>query len=820
MVRATAAIFLLVGAFALAACDTAEERAEAHYQRGLQLIEAGEVERAMVELRNVFRLDGNHHEARLVYANQLVEMGEIAEAVGQFRRLVEQDWANVEGHKNLAELAFAIDDFQTGVTHTERAYELDPTDPEIRARKAMIDFYDGRREEGRAMARAVLEERPDLLPARMLLVWDRWERGDFAAMHTLIDAGLEVSPESWELHSARFWLLEREGDSAAVGEQLHRMAELYPDNDMVLQWLTGWHLQEGDVDAAEAVLRARTATIRADTPERTEADLRLVHFLLDVRGREAARAELERLAAEASDAHPYRRALAGLEMDAGNVERAVAMLEEIISTAEPSDARRDSQVVLAEILLATGRVEESEALVEAVLAEDANHVGSLKLRARRQIDTDRPDDAVRTLRAALHQEPRDASLLTLMAAAHERAGAHELAGDRLAMAVQVSERAPAESLRYARFLLTQGRDGAAEAVLVDSLRRHPDAPDLLVALGRIHLQRQDWAQAGRVARRLRDVGSPEAERLAAALEADVLRGQSRFEEAIETIRGLETDSARAVAGIVQTYLLADNLDGARAYVDDMLARTPEDRGIGMIRAALLVLAGEIMEAEEAYRAIIADAAAYAPAYVSLHGLLLGDGRSEEAAEILQAGLEATGGDANLMFLEAGRLEREGDFEGAIAIYEDLYARDTTSVLVANNLASLIATHRADPADLERAFSIARRLRDTDVPQFADTYGWILARRGDPEAALPYLERAAAALIRDPLVQYHLGATQYRLGKMAAARETLERSLAIAGPESTLPQMREVRSLLDAISDGETAMSSPAAPDRALRDPSN
>jgi cellulose synthase operon protein C len=812
MARATAAILLLAGALALAACDTAEERAEAHYQRGLQLLEAGEVERAMVELRNVFRLDGNHHDARLVYANQLVEMGEIAEAVGQFRRLLEQDWTNVEGHKNLAELAFAIDDYQTAATHTERAYELDPTDPEIRARKAMVDYYDGRQEEGRAMARAVLEERPDLLPARMLLVWDRWERQDFAGMHALIDAGLEAAPESWELHSARFWLLEREDDTAAVGEQLHRMAELYPDSDMVAQWLIGWHLREGDADAAEAILRERTASMPADTPERIEADLRLVHFLLAVRGPEAARGELERLAAEAADVQPYRRALAGLDMDAGNVERAIATLEEIISTAEPSDARRDSQIVLAEILLATGRMEESDALVETVLTEDANHVGGLKLRARRQIDTDRPDDAVRTLRAALHQEPRDASLLTLMAAAHERAGAYELAGERLAMAVQVSERAPAESLRYARFLLKNDRDGAAEAVIVDSLRRHPEDPDLLVALGRLHLQRQDWAQAGQVARRLRAGDAPAAERLAAALEADVLRGQSRFEEALDTIRSLsETDSARALVGIVQTYLLADNLAGARAYVDDMLARAPGDRGIRMINAALLVLAGESAEAEEVYRAIIADAAAYAPAYVALHGLLFGDGRTDEAAEILREGLAATAGDPNLMFLEAGRLEREGDFEGAIAIYEDLYARDTASVLVANNLASLIATHRADAAELERAFSIARRLRGTDVPQFADTYGWILSRRGDHEAALPYLERAAAALAGDPLVQYHLGVTQYRLGKTAAARETLERALASAGPDSTLPQMREVRSLLDAIGAAETAMS-PAADD--------
>ena len=51
---------LLLALLALAACDTAEERAEAHYQRALALLAAGDDERAMVEFRNVFRLNGEH----------------------------------------------------------------------------------------------------------------------------------------------------------------------------------------------------------------------------------------------------------------------------------------------------------------------------------------------------------------------------------------------------------------------------------------------------------------------------------------------------------------------------------------------------------------------------------------------------------------------------------------------------------------------------------------------------------------------------------------------------------------------------------------
>jgi tetratricopeptide (TPR) repeat protein len=70
-----------------------------------------------------------------------------------------------------------------------------------------------------------------------------------------------------------------------------------------------------------------------------------------------------------------------------------------------------------------------------------------------------------------------------------------------------------------------------------------------------------------------------------------------------------------------------------------------------------------------------------------------------------------------------------------------------SPVVANNLASLISTYRDDDDSLDQAYTIARRLRGTDVAPFADTYGWIAYRRGEYDVALEHLERAAAGIAR-------------------------------------------------------------------------
>ena len=246
------------------------------------------------------------------------------------------------------------------------------------------------------------------------------------------------------------------------------MAALFPANAGVREALVQWHLRRGDDAGAEAVLRAAAGD--------AQGALAVVRFLLERRGPAAARAELNRLAAAADDPRPFRRARAGLDFAEGERDAAIAAMRGLVDGAPPSDATRELQVALAGMLAATGRAAESAALVEGVLAADPAQVAALKLRAQLAIDADRPDAAVRDMRAALAQAPRDPEIMTITALAHLRAGSRELAGEQFARAVEAAGRGPAESLRYARFLMQENRAGPAEAVVVDALRGAPDEP--------------------------------------------------------------------------------------------------------------------------------------------------------------------------------------------------------------------------------------------------------------------------------------------------------------------------------------------------------
>ena len=794
------AALALIAALALAGCESAEDKAERYYLSGMELLAAGDEERALVEFRNVFKYNGFHKDARKVYADTVLKQGNVQEAYGQYLRLIEQYPDTPEVRRILAELAIGRGDWAEAERHGNEAIRLAPDAPGVRAialalgyRKAVMD----RDEEARAVlaeeARAVLAETPDSRIALRILIDHLAAGPDPTAALPEIERALALEPEALELHVAKLRILAQSGDSAGLGVQLKTMVERFPDNVDARSALIAWYMSEGDIDGAEAFMRQ----LAGDPTGPVEGHIAVIQLLQAARSTEAAQTELGRLIAAndgTANADLYRALDATFDFEAGRRDEAIAAMETILKTATPGDQTRRIKTMLAKMLETTGNRVGARARIEEVLAEDATNVEALKMRAGWLIEEDRPGEAIVDLRAALGQAPRDATILTLMAAAHERDGSPELAGERLALAVEVSGSAPAESLRYAQFLVRQGRIQAADTVLTESRRVNPTHVGVLAMLADIALNAQDWPRAQEIAETLAQIGTPEADAATRALQAALLLGQNRTEDGLAFLEeqvGKGGDDLAAIQVILQARIRSGKPDEARTYLDGELAKRPDDPGLRLLSAGLHALMGEVSQAEALFRDLIAeDPTAELPARLP-YGLLRSDGRAEEAAAVLDAALAAQPAAATLRWIQAGELEKAGDIDGAIAVYEAMYAVDSGNVIIANNLASMITTHRDDPESLARATAIARRLKGSDVPAFQDTYGWIAHRNGNHDEALTYLEPAAAGLPNDALTQFHLGMTYLALERTEDARRQLTRALELAG-DSPLPQFETAR----------------------------
>ncbi len=794
---------VLAAGLLLAACESSEDRAERHFSSGLALIEQGEVSQGLLELRNAIRLMPENLDARLAVARAELGRGQTSAAFREYLNVAERDPEIVEARVALARLALGSGEWETAERHGRAAEELAPEAADTQLVVAMLDYRDGVLAEDTAATadaaervETLLSEFPEDVMAWRLVIDAALDQGR-ALDRGLerLEAALEVHPGVAEFHEMRLMVLANQGDEAALRPALEEMHAQFPDNDDALRRLIAYLVMSEDMAEAEAVLRRR-----ADAEDaRPEHVVQLIEFLSTARDPEAGLAEVEARLEAAGARAPLRWHVvrAGLRFNLGAREEAMEDLDAVLQAAEPSEAREDARVDLGQMALLAGDEARARSIVAEVLEADPRHVAALKLRGRWLIEDDRPSEAVAALRTAQGRAPRDPEVALLLARAHEREGERGLAGERFAQAVEFSENAPRESLLYARFLLRDNRVDAAEAVLTSALGVTSDDPDLMAAMGEVQLRRNDWDRVQRLVWQLRALDTDQARRRADALEAESLMRQGRTADTIRFLEGLTADAPEedaALAALVQAQVRDGRIDGARELLQERLAERPDDPTLRFLDAGMMVLGGELEEAEAVYRDLLAEfPGAEAPLRV-LYGLLEAQGRSEDAAGLLDAVLaEAPQAPLPLM-LRASRLERERDFEGAIAIYEDLYARDRDNIVLANNLASLLATHRADDESVERAFNIARRLRGTEVPAFQDTYGWIQYRRGNPEVALEYLEPAAAGLPQDPFVQFHLGMVYHALGRQGDARRQLERALEIAA-DAPLPQFEEAREVL-------------------------
>ena len=806
-------ILALATAGLLSFCDTAEERAEGHFQSGLELLEAGDVDRALVEFRNVFKLNGTHREARLRYAEAERARGNIREAYGQYLRLVEQYPDSLPGQRALAEMALQGNDWDAARRHGAAAAELAPEDTLVQAVNTTIAYRDAVTGSGDAEARqaavikaqALVAEDPDLMIARRVVIDDLIRNQDWTAALAAIDAALAADPEIRDLYTMRLAVLSQLGETREIRAQLEEMISTFPDDPSVSAMLVRWYLSQGDTEAAETFLRER-----AEAESGTVDDIvTYIRFLSEVRDRETALAELERiLAGNPPEVERLRALQAGFRFDLGAQDDAIAEMEALIEGMVPSDERRSIQVMLARMLDATGNNVGARALIEEVLEQDRGQVEALKMRAGWLIGSDRTDEAIVALRSVLGAAPNDAQAMTLMAQAHERAGNRDLMAEMLSRAVDASRNAPDESLRYARHLIAQGNRRTAETVLVNALRLAPGNGALLAALGEVYMGEQDWPRLTQVIEALRQQPENEvAERIANELTARQLAAQDREGELMSFLDQIAGEGARgmgAAAAIVRTRLAQGDLEGARAYARETLDANPDDVNARFLMASVQAVTGEIDAAKTAFRDLTATAPQDPRIWLALYNVHAAQEEAEAARQALLDGLAALPGNLQLNWALAGVLEREGDIEGAIGIYDQLYAANSSNLIIANNLASLLATGREDAESLTRAHEIARRLRGRDVPAFQDTYGWIAFRRGDLDSALGALEPAAAGLPGDPTVQYHLARTYAALGREDEALAQFRKVIEVVGNGPEPDFMTEVEAEIARLSEGTDA----------------
>jgi tetratricopeptide (TPR) repeat protein len=533
------------------------------------------------------------------------------------------------------------------------------------------------------------------------------ERGQFAESteHYLDAAVISDDPQLAALTTE---MAHRVGLDDVGLMAARRWYELDPENFRSAQFLGLFLMRTGNLDESVAVHEALLATARNQS-----AGLSLiVEALMDDDDRRGTMALVSRLVDNHPDIAEGHFGLARMAMRADDYALAVTHARQ---AAELRPDWPDAQLLLARLLVLTGRAEEGLALIEP-LADESDDLEIRLQFAELLLSSGRSGQARTRLDAILAENP-----------------------------------GLPEAIRALAFLtLTQNELDESKGYF-EQLRAQPRfREEAFFYLGRIAEAEEQPLQAMRAYSRVTTGNNAVEAQLRAAnmlyVELDDHEG------ALQHLRefGLANPDYEIEMLIGQSDLLVrmNRHDEAMQLISDGLERHPDERVLEQARLQLYLV--------------------HAQAAVA-------DGDLRLAERLLRDALRDYPGNVSLRYAQALLYQEQGHLRRAADALESLVSDTPEDAGLLNALGYLLTDsldrHQEAFDYIQQALTL-----EPDNAAIIDSMGWVLFHLGDHEAALDYLQRAFE-LFPDPEVAAHIIDVYLALGDRREAEAVLSRELA-------------------------------------------
>ncbi len=769
-------------------CMSPAEEARAYHESGMQLLEQGDLVKARLEFKNALQMNSEMAAARYGLALVAEQEGDWQTMLSLLAKVIESDPMHVEARVKQGRLLLAAGDLHRAREASETAMHLNPEGSEELALKAAVLYKLGDAERAREFAKAALARNPESTDALVVLAADLMTKGRAAQALERLDSGLRLDERNLALALLKVNALERLGRIEEAENVFRQVVDTHPGNRSLHDLLADFYVRHGLEDKAHAAYRARIAEQGGDL----RARLDYLRFVFSVKGVEVAVAAAKGQVEKDPENSELRFALAELLRVQRDHAAAAEVLTGILHKTGDSAEGLRAKGMLAASKIATGATEEAGRLVAKILSVDSRDEEALFLRAFLAISDGEPGRGIADLRSILRDAPDSARTHLLLARAHEAEGGLRVAEDHYIAAFRASGFAAPYGVHFAGFLLREGNTARAEMVLSDVLTTSPGNTAALAMRAQL---RSGGADAQTEPRDLKGGtmslnehknehrGIPEVfPGRAFIVTRD--RPHGTGDAALEVQRPDIVGPAREASGIAE----------AMPDLETGLATATEPSPRHQARPRT----GDSLDSAAHLKAVIRENPSDPGGYRALARFYVHANRHADAERVIRDGLESIPLDMELRYMRAVLHEMEGKFDEAIAFYEELIRERPYSRILANNLASLLAEHRTDPASLERAYGLALPLEGSEIPQYQDTLGWIYHKRGEHRRAKELLEGAAERLPDASLVRYHLGMNYLALADKGAARRELEKALELAAAEQASYAGDAVRAALESL----------------------
>lgn len=781
-----AAILLTI----LAGCSTPEEKAQSFYKKGLALLEENP-EKAKLEFQNALQNKKNMTEAMYGLALVAESQSDWKGTYNLLNNVIEQDPKHEQALVKRGQLLLAGDKVDKALIDSNKALELNKNDPAALTLHAAVMLKLDDKLSAVDYANQALKIDPNNTDAYIVLATERIKAQDYYKALQYLDNGLIKNSKNLVIYFIKINAYEKLKQIDNAQKVYEKMLVDLPTNVGIRKSYVQFLIAHDNKTEAEKQIKK----IAADSPKNIEPKLDVVRFILSTQGRDAGIKELNNYIKESPKEYQFQFALVDIYQAEKNDTAADALLNQIVSEAGTNENGLKAKGIIASDLMKDNKKEEAKKLITEILKSDKRNEQALLIKANLEIEAKDYENAIIDLRTILHDTPSSQRALVMLASAHEAAGSPELADEQYVKAFQVSKSSVQVGILYAAFLSRRNQPERADKIYEAILKKHPESKEAFAAVAKAKIIKGDLAGAQALAEQAKKIGGNDI--VADQILGQVFAGKKDMASSIAAFKRVydaAPNNSQPIAAIVGTYLQFGKVKEASEFISSVLNTNPNNKDAQLMKAQLSMISGDQNKSISEFELFVKENPKLAIGYQQLGAAYSHAKKTELALNTLKAGLEIEPKNVTLRMTIAGMYEENKQYDEAIKVYEDLNKEFPKEDVLANNLASLISDHRTDKASLDRAYSLVQILKESDLPQYLDTLGWVSYKVGKYDEAANALEKVVQKMPKIAIFQYHLAKVYMAKNDKLRAKEAL--NIAAAGAaEQNLTEKDEVTKLL-------------------------
>jgi len=762
---------LICSTIFLISCESAEDKITSYTISAEKYFKSGEYEAAHLEYANALQIDNNSINALYGVSKVFLKLDDAPKTYRYLQRVLEINPDHAEALVDIGVMELAGNQFDVALERSSRALNLAPAMSLVQAFHAAVLLKLEDRKGAISHAQKALRLEPLNEMAILVLATVEMNVGEPKKSIELLDRVLANKPQNIYFQALKIKALNQLDDFDGAVATFEQLIQIFPKIESYKFALAKQFMDAGFQARAKEVLLK--SALQEDST--SEGIINYIRFLHQFENETLAVTELENIVRKKPSETELAFFLIETYISKNRMEDATKQLNHITEVFLDSEEGLKAKGYLARIAFQQRDYENGDNLIESILAADPQNTQALISKSTRLLSIGELDNAIKLLRTALRDEPNSAEILTLLALAHAEEGRNELAHDQFAKALAASPANRMVNVKYAKFLIEQHKYQLADDLLESYIAKNPGDFDVLQLLAQTKLSLNEWENAQKIADQLTALGAPSG--IPEQIKGLAYRGSNDLENSISSFK-LSYESAeskdRPLATLVATYVRAGKSQNAVSFLNAILKNDPSNYLASLLLGQVYLSQPNIEEGLTQLLATIILDPTKVPAYRTLNRYYIANGLLNKNTRLIERGVANNPGQPIFKFLLAEAQQLNGDLGASKATYREILSENPNSDIAINNLASILTeSNVAD--ELAEARTLASKFRDSAIPHFQDTLGWIYFKSGEIDNALYFLETAAESMPNVTVFNYHLGMAYLKSGDKQKAKILLKKA---------------------------------------------